>query len=118
MGAFLLANRDSDSHNPIFVSPFHLSESEMRFESKESTPNSGFFGFNFNLDSDSPFRYPFHCTHAQCSLENSSCRPTDRTPQVRVVLLFEFVFKRTFLWDRNEIGQQRELDIIIGLCYA
>ena len=67
-GAFSLANPDSDSHNPIFVSPSHLSESEMRFESKESTPNSGFFGFNFNPDSDSPFLYPFHRAHAQCSL--------------------------------------------------
>ena len=67
-GAFLLANPDSDSHNPIFVSPFHLSESEIRFESKESTSNSGFFGFNFTPDSDSPFLYPFHRAHAQCSL--------------------------------------------------
>ena len=59
-----MANPDSDSHNPIFDSPIHLSESEMRFESKESTPNSGFFGFNFNRDSDSPFLYPFHrATH-------------------------------------------------------
>ena len=40
----------------------------MRFESKESTPNSGFFGFNFNPHSDSPFLYPFHRAHAQCSL--------------------------------------------------
>ena len=80
VGAFLLANPDSDSHNPIFVSPFHLSESEIRFETKESTPNSGFFGFNFNLDLDSLFLYPFHC------------------------MLFEFVFKRIFPWDRNEIG--------------
>ena len=55
-------------YNPIFVSPFHLSESEIRFESKESTSNSGFFGFNFNPDSDSPFLYPFHRAHAQCSL--------------------------------------------------
>ena len=40
----------------------------MRFKSKESTPNSGFFGFNFNLGSDSPFLYPFHRTQAQCFL--------------------------------------------------
>ena len=30
--------------------------------------NSEFFGFNFNPDSDSPFLYPFHRAHAQCSL--------------------------------------------------
>ena len=81
-GAFLLANPDSDSHNPIFVSPFHLSESEMRFESKESISSRS----------------------RAMLLGNSSWCPTDRTPQVRVVLLFEFVFKRIFPWDRNEIG--------------
>ena len=67
-GVFLLAHPDSDSHNPIFVSQFHLSESEMQFGSQESTPNSGFFGFNLNPYSDSPFLYPFHRAHMQCSL--------------------------------------------------
>lgn len=38
LDAFLLANPDSDPYNPICVLSFHLSKSEMRFESKESTP--------------------------------------------------------------------------------